>query len=61
MNKITELMHKAVGVVETATKRDRRALEMEFLDDRVGFYRKYEEHLKKMPEEEKKALGFFGR
>ena len=61
MSKISELMHKAVGVVEAATRRDRKALEMEFLDDRVGFYRKYEEYLKKMPEEDKKALGFFGR
>jgi hypothetical protein len=29
---------------------------MEFLDDRVAFYRKYEEHLRKLPEADKKAL-----
>jgi hypothetical protein len=61
MSKITELMHKAVGVVEAATRRERRVLELEFLDDRVAFYRKYEEHLRKLPEEDKRALGFFGR
>jgi hypothetical protein len=61
MSKIGELMHKVVGVVETATKRDRRALEMEFLDDRAAFYRKYEEYLRRLPDEEKKALGFSGR
>jgi phosphoserine phosphatase len=56
MTKMTELMKKAVGVVEAATRRDRRALEMEFLDDRAAFYRKYEEHLRKLPDEDKKAL-----
>ena len=59
MSKMSDLMNKAVIVVEAATRRDRRALEMEFLDDRVAFYRKYEEYLRKMPEEDKKALGFF--
>ncbi|MCK6459296.1 MAG: hypothetical protein L6Q95_05320 [Planctomycetes bacterium] len=56
MSKATELMHKAVGVVEAATRRDRRSLEMEYLDDRAAFYLKYEEHLRKLPEEDKKAL-----
>lgn len=57
MNKMTELMHKVVSVVEAATRRDRRALEAEFLDDRAAFYRKYEEHLRKLPVEDRKALG----
>jgi len=56
MSRMTELMNKAVGVVEAATRRDRRALELEFLDDRAAFYRKYEEHLRKLPEEDKKIL-----
>ncbi len=56
MSKMSELMNKAVTVVEVATRRDRRALEMEFLDDRGAFYRKYEEYLRKLPEEDKKAL-----
>jgi hypothetical protein len=56
MSKMTELMKKAVGVVEAATRRDRRALELEFLDDRAAFYMKYEEHLRKLPEDEKKML-----
>ena len=55
-SRMTELMHKAVSVVETATRRDRRVLEQEFLDDRAAFYRKYEEYLRKLPEEDKKAL-----
>lgn len=59
MSRMSELMKKAVGVVESATQRDRQALEMEFLDDRVAFYRKYEEYLRRLPEEDKKALGFF--
>jgi hypothetical protein len=56
MSKARELMQKAVGIVEAATRRDRRALEMEYLDDRAAFYRKYEEHLRKLPEEDKRAL-----
>lgn len=60
MTRMTELMHKAVGVVEAATRRDRRALELEFLDDRAAFYRKYEEHLRKLPEADKKALATGG-
>ncbi len=56
MSVMTELMNKAVSMVEAATRRDRRALEMEFLDDRAAFYRKYEEHLRKLPEEDKRAL-----
>ena len=57
MSKITEVMHKAVSMVEAATRRDRRALEAEFLDDRAAFYRKYEEHLRKLPDEDKRAFG----
>lgn len=56
MSKATELMHKAVAVVEAATRRDRRALEMEYLDDRASFFRKYEEHLRKLSDEDKRAL-----
>jgi hypothetical protein len=56
MSRLTELMHKAVSVVEAATRRDRQALELEFLDDRGAFYRKYEEHLRKLPDADKKAL-----
>jgi len=56
MSSTTELMYKAVGIVEAATRRDRKALEMEFLDDRVAFYHKYEEHLRKLPEADRRAL-----
>ncbi len=56
MSKTTELMNKVVTVVEAATRRDRQALEMEFLDDRAAFYRKYEEYLRKLPDEDKRAL-----
>jgi hypothetical protein len=61
MNKMVELMHKAVGVVEAATRRDRNSLEQEFLNDRAAFYRKYEEHLRKLPEADRKALLSPGR
>jgi hypothetical protein len=51
-----ELMYKAVTVVAAASGRDRQALELEFLDDHEAFFRKYEEYLRKLPEEDKKAL-----
>lgn len=57
MSNARELMQKAVAIVEAATRRDRRALELEYLDDRAGFYRKYEEYLRKLPDEDKRALG----
>jgi hypothetical protein len=56
MSRTTELMYKAVSVVEAATGRNRQALELEFLDDHVAFYRKYEEHLRKLPDADRKAL-----
>jgi len=56
MNRTSELMNKVVTVVEAATRRDRRALEQEFLDDRAAFYRKYEEYLRRLPDEDKRAL-----
>ena len=56
MVRMTEVMYKAVSIVAAASGRDRRALELEFLDDHRAFFRKYEEHLRKLPDEDKKSL-----
>jgi hypothetical protein len=56
MGSARELMQKVVAIVEAATRRERRALEMEYLDDRAAFYRKYEEHLRKLPDDDKRAM-----
>jgi hypothetical protein len=56
MKHLKELMYKAVSVVAAASGRDRGVLELEFLDDHAAFYRKYEEYLRALPEEDKNAL-----